>query len=61
MTGYSQLLFRDEARSRILRGASTLADAVRGTLGPRSKCVLMERKWASPLVCDDGVTIAKQI
>ncbi|MDH3521481.1 MAG: chaperonin GroEL [Myxococcales bacterium] len=61
MTGYSQLLFRDEARSRILSGASTLADAVRGTLGPRSKCVLMERKWASPLVCDDGVTIAKQI
>jgi chaperonin GroEL len=58
---YSQLLFRDAARSKILAGAGALADAVRGTLGPKSKCVLIEKKWGTPLVCDDGVTIAKQV
>ncbi len=58
---YSQLLFRDDARSKVLAGATALADAVRGTLGPKSRCVLIEKKWGSPIVCDDGVTIAKQI
>jgi chaperonin GroEL len=58
---YSQLLFRDAARTKILAGATALADAVRGTLGPRSRCVLIEKKWGSPIVCDDGVTIAKQV
>jgi chaperonin GroEL len=56
-----QLLFREAAREKILKGASTLADAVRVTLGPRSKCVLIEKKWGKPLVCNDGVTIAKEI
>ena len=37
-----------------------LADAVRVTLGPKSKCVLIEKKWGTPLVCNDGVTIAKE-
>ena len=59
--GHKQLLFRSEAREKILRGASALADAVRVTLGPRSKCVLLERKWGMPVVCNDGVTIAKEI
>jgi chaperonin GroEL len=58
---YTQLHFRDEARAKVLAGATELADAVRVTLGPRSKSVLIEKKWGSPLVCDDGVTIAKQI
>jgi chaperonin GroEL len=58
---HSQLLFRDQARAKILAGASALADAVRVTLGPRSHCVLVGRKWGSPNVCDDGVTIAKEI
>jgi chaperonin GroEL len=58
---YTRLQFRDEARAKVLAGASELADAVRVTLGPRSKSVLIERKWGTPLVCDDGVTIAKQI
>ncbi|HXK25419.1 MAG TPA: chaperonin GroEL [Myxococcota bacterium] len=58
---YTQLRFRDEARAKVLAGASELADAVRVTLGPRSRSVLIEKKWGSPLVCDDGVTIAKQI
>jgi chaperonin GroEL len=55
------LLFRAEAREKVLRGATALADAVRVTLGPRSKCVLIEKKWGSPVVCNDGVTIAKEI
>ena len=55
---HTKLLFRDQARAKILAGATVLADAVRGTLGPKARCVLMERKWGTPLVCDDGVTIA---
>jgi len=58
---HTQLLFRDQARARILAGASLLADAVRPTLGPKSRCVLIDKKWGTPLVCDDGVTIAKEI
>ena len=58
---YKQVLFRSEAREKILRGASTLADAVRVTLGPKSKCVLIQRSFGPPLVCNDGVTIAKEM
>jgi len=57
----TQLLFRAAAREKILRGASLLTDAVRVTLGPRSKCVLLGRAFGRPLVCNDGVTIAKEI
>jgi chaperonin GroEL len=58
---HKQVLFRSEAREKILRGASTLADAVRVTLGPKSKCVLIQRSYGPPLVCNDGVTIAKEM
>jgi chaperonin GroEL len=58
---YKHLLFRSEARQKILAGASALTDAVRVTLGPKSKCVLIEKKWGRPIVCNDGVTIAKEI
>ena len=58
---HKHLLFRADAREKILRGATALADAVRVTLGPKSKCVLIEKKWGKPLVCNDGVTIAKEI
>ena len=57
---HKQVLFRSAAREKILRGATQLADAVRVTLGPRSKSVLMEKKWGPPIVCNDGVTIAKE-
>ena len=57
---HKQVLFRSAARERILRGATQLADAVRVTLGPRSKSVLIEKKWGAPIVCNDGVTIAKE-
>ncbi|HEX2939915.1 MAG TPA: chaperonin GroEL [Rhodopila sp.] len=55
-----QVLFRSAAREKILHGATQLADAVRVTLGPRSKSVLIEKKWGAPIICNDGVTIAKE-
>jgi chaperonin GroEL len=58
---YTQLRFSDEARTKVLAGATALADAVRVTLGPTAKSILIEKKWGSPVVCDDGVTIAKQV
>jgi chaperonin GroEL len=57
---HRQVLFRSAAREKILRGATQLADAIRITLGPRSKSVLIEKKWGAPIVCNDGVTIAKE-
>ena len=57
---YKDVLFRSVAREAILRGTTQLADAVRVTLGPRSKSVLIDRKYGPPLVCNDGVTIAKE-
>ncbi|MBL8214259.1 MAG: chaperonin GroEL [Bryobacterales bacterium] len=56
-----QLLFYSSAREALLRGAAVVADSVRVTLGPKSKCVLIERRFGHPLVCNDGVTIAKEI
>src|SRR5687768_8022606 len=57
---YKHLLFEADAREKVLRGASAIADAVRVTLGPRSHSVLIEKKWGAPIVCNDGVTIAKE-
>jgi chaperonin GroEL len=56
-----RLLFRSAAREKILSGASALTDAIRITLGPKSKCVLIQKKWGKPIVCNDGITIAKEI
>ncbi len=58
---HKQVLFRSAAREKIPRGATAITDAVRVTLGPKSKCVLIEKKWGKPLVCNDGVTIAKEV
>lgn len=57
---HKQILFRSAAREKILRGASQLADAIRVTLGPKSKSVLIQKSWGAPIVCNDGVTIAKE-
>jgi chaperonin GroEL len=57
---HKQVLFRSVAREKILRGATQLTDAVRVTLGPKSKSVLIDKKWGAPIVCNDGVTIAKE-
>lgn len=58
---HKELLFHAEARQKVLRGTVMLADAIRVTLGPRSKSVLMQKKFGAPMVCDDGVTIAKEV
>jgi len=56
---HKQILYRSEAREKILRGTTKLSDAISVTLGPRSKSVLIQNKFGSPTVCNDGVTIAK--
>jgi chaperonin GroEL len=58
---YTRLLFHDAAREKVRAGAAQLADAVRVTLGPMSRSVLIARKWGAPLVCNDGVTIAREL
>jgi chaperonin GroEL len=57
---YKHVMFRSAAREKVLRGATQLADAIRVTLGPKSKSVLIQKNWGPPLVCNDGVTIAKE-
>ena len=51
---HMQVLFGSAEREKILRGASQLADAVRVTLGPKSKSVLIQKTWGTPIVCNDG-------
>jgi len=58
---YRKLVFGAKAREKVLAGATALADAVRVTLGPKSKSVLIEKAWGKPIVCNDGVTIAKEM
>jgi len=55
-----RITFDAEARQKILSGATQLANAVRITLGPRSHSVLIAKPFGEPIVCDDGVTIAKE-
>ena len=54
-----QILFEEEARRTILRGVDKLADAVKVTLGPKGRNVVLEKKFGSPTVTKDGVTVAK--
>ncbi len=56
-----ELIFRDEARSKILIGLSTLTDTVKVTLGPKGRNVVLDRKFGSPTITKDGVTVAKEI
>jgi chaperonin GroEL len=58
---HTRLLFHDAARDKVRAGATQLADAVRVTLGPKSRSVLISRKWGAPIVCNDGVTIAREL
>jgi hypothetical protein len=46
---HKHLLFRSEAREKVLRGATAITDAVRVTLGPKSRCVPLEKKWGKPV------------
>ena len=56
-----QLLFAQDARSELLKGVNLLADAVKETLGPKGRNVLLEKSWGAPTVTKDGVTVAKEI
>lgn len=55
------IAFDEEARRGLERGLNTLADAVKVTLGPRGRNVVLEKKWGAPTITNDGVTIAKEI
>src|SRR5881396_2468062 len=56
-----ELVYREHARSAMLRGVDALANTVRVTLGPKGRNVVLSRKFGSPLVTKDGVTVAKEI
>src|SRR5690554_7934758 len=56
-----ELKFSEDARRGLLRGVDTLADAVKVTLGPKGRNVVLDKKYGSPLITNDGVTIAKEI
>ena len=56
-----QITYGDDARQAILRGVNRLSDAVRVTLGPRGRNVVLDKKFGSPLITKDGVTVAKEI
>jgi len=55
------IAFDEEARRGLERGMNTLADAVRVTLGPKGRNVVLEKKWGAPTITNDGVSIAKEI
>ncbi len=56
-----QIIFSEDARSKMKAGIGKVADAVKVTLGPKGRSVVLEKKFGSPLIIDDGVTIAKDI
>jgi chaperonin GroEL len=56
-----QITYGDDSRQAVLRGVNHLADAVRVTLGPRGRNVVLEKKYGAPLITKDGVTVAKEI
>ena len=59
--GAKEILFDEKGRDKILAGVNMLADAVKATLGPRGRNVVIEKSWGSPTVTKDGVTVAKEI
>src|SRR5687768_10957412 len=56
-----QITYGDESRQAILRGVNRLADAVKVTLGPKGRNVVLDKKFGSPIITKDGVTVAKEI
>src|SRR6185436_13952369 len=55
------IIYREDARSAILKGVNALADAVKVTLGPKGRNVVLDKKFGSPLITKDGVTVAKEV
>src|SRR5512135_1208153 len=56
-----QIIYQEDARQALLRGVNQLADAVKVTLGPKGRNVVLDRKFGSPTITKDGVTVAKEI
>src|SRR3982750_4349584 len=56
-----QITYGEQSRQAILRGVNQLADAVKVTLGPKGRNVIIDRKFGSPTITKDGVTVAKEI
>ena len=56
-----EVIFRDEARQRMLKGVNVLADAVKVTLGPKGRNVVLEKSFGAPAITKDGVSVAKEI
>ena len=56
-----QIIYSDHSRQAILRGVNQLADAVKVTLGPKGRNVVLEKKFGGPSITKDGVTVAKEI
>ena len=56
-----QLLFNEEARAALLRGVNIMAHAVKATLGPKGRNVVLDKKYGSPTITKDGVTVAKEV
>src|SRR5688572_7318428 len=56
-----QIVYGEQARQAVLRGINQLADAVKVTLGPRGRNVVLDKKFGSPTITKDGVTVAKEI
>src|SRR5438034_11570752 len=56
-----QIVYKEEARHALMRGVNQLADAVKVTLGPKGRNVVIDKKFGSPTITKDGVTVAKEI
>jgi chaperonin GroEL len=56
-----QIVYGDQARQAVLRGINQLADAVKVTLGPKGRNVILDKKFGSPTITKDGVTVAKEV
>ena len=56
-----QIVYGDQARQAVLRGINKLADAVKVTLGPKGRNVVLDKKFGSPTITKDGVTVAKEM
>src|SRR6188508_3274723 len=56
-----QLLYDENARRALERGVNKVADAVKVTLGPKGRNVVLDKKWGSPTITKDGVSVAKEI
>src|ERR671933_2512967 len=56
-----QIVYKEDARHALMRGVNQLADAVKVTLGPKGRNVIIDKKFGSPTITKDGVTVAKEI